>query len=366
MEQRELARRGKVGLDNLAKLMEARNKLPQEVQVEARMGKPIPKNTVVKRLDIGNVLFREIMKDKNIPEWIKNVVILGLCCDARPTKLGMATALGGLETKQAHVAANAISSEIFKKLNKDGFGAMIGHCPACGGVEAVHSWLTGVVEKGFRMLELKAMVSEKIVEGEKPEVRSSINAAKQAWRVEEEVVKKTVYSGTVGLSSNNEGEYLSFREFTMDTEVHTAIAEILKAEAKLVMEASFAEGIDPNPHSAMVALVYDLEDVGPINPALACLAMMAREIFTVNELTGPGIASIQYAISHGGKGHVGGIGGEDGSRLIWVPASCRPKSDQIVDSILADPELKKATKGGETILRSQYNPKTWENKFQDL
>ena len=231
---------------------------------------------------------------------------------------------------------------------------MVGHCPACGGVEAVNSWLSGVVEKGQRMLELKAMVCEKIIEGENTEMRSLINAEKQAWRIEGESVGKKIYSGTVGLTPDNGGKY---------TEQHTEIANILKSEAKLIMEASFAEGIDPNPHSAMVALVYDPEDVGPINPTLACLAMMPREIFTVTELNGPGIASLQYAISHGGKGHVAGIGGDDGSGLIWVPASCRSKSDQMVGRILEDKELRRATKNGETIIRSQYNPNTWENTF---
>jgi hypothetical protein len=363
MKQAEIARRGKVGLMIMSMLVEARKKLQQEILTEARIGKPLGKKAVVERLGTGNRLFLEIMKNQSIPVWIKNMIVLGLCCDARPTKLGMATSLGGLETKQGHVAANAITSEIFKNLNKDGFAAMIGHCPACGGVEAVNSWLKGVVEKGERMLELKAMVCEKIIEGENPELRSVINAEKQAWRVEREAVRKKVYSGLIDLSPDNEGEYLNFREFTMESGTHKAIAETLKAEAKLIMDGAYAEGIDPNPHSAMLVLVYDPEDVGPISPVLASLAMMPREVFTVTELSGAGIASIQYAISHGGTGHVEGIGGKDGSRLIWTPASCKSKSDQIVNIILADPELKEATKGGETILQSEYNPKTMENKF---
>jgi hypothetical protein len=361
MKQRELARRGKVGLDNLARVIEARTKLPQEILAESRMGKSLTKNTVADRLDIGNMLFREIMRNKSIPDWMKNVIVLGLCCDARPTKLGMSTSLGGLETKQGHVAANVITEDIFKKLNKNGFAAMIGHCPACGGVEAVNSWLKGAVEKGLRMLELKALVPEGIVDYNETAVRSRFNAAGQAERMGK-ITDKEIYNGLIGLSENVSGNYLDL-SIAEGNEAHREIVDTLQLEAKLIMQAALAEGIDPNPHSAMAVLVYDPEDIGPINPALACLAIMPREVFTVTELSGPGIASIQYAISHGGTGHVEGIGGKDGSRLIWTPASCRSKSDKIVNTILADPELKEVTKGGETILRSQYNPNTWENTF---
>jgi hypothetical protein len=362
MDAKQVAQKGKIGLRNLERLLKARNKLPKDVLVETRAGKPIPKAEVVARLSVGNKLFLEAMKKAEVSKLVERMVAVGLCCDARPTKLGMSTMLGGIGTKQAHVAANVVESAIFKRLTNGSFSAMIGHGPACGGVEAVCGWLNGTEEKGHRMLELFSKVPKGILQEKDSKERSIRNAVHQSHRMIEETNSNISAAGLIGLTPDQKGEYLDCR-LNFDNASHSEIARILSYEAKFTMDKAGEEGIDPNPHSAMIALVYDPMDVGPISPTLAMLAMLPREVFTVTELTPSGLASLEYAISHGGSGHVGGIGGENGSGLVGVVASCRSKSDKMIDSILEDKNLRRATKNGETILKINYKPSTSEVNF---
>lgn len=364
LSRKELGNRRINGHDNLRRALDLRKAMPADVLTAAARGESVSRRDVVDLIKAGNALFRGTMAQSSMSVDEKLSGIFAFCCDARPPRAVNALALAGYRTLHGTIAANVVTSRLFRRPG-DLFRAVISHEPACGGVEAACAHYKGTPETDVDVLALFNAVTRNVAETREEQAtkRSIVNLSHQKGRISDDVSQE-VHEARVTIDPFDDGSAIQWMS-TPVSPMDSAMASMMEFDALSVMQYSASEGVDPNPHSALMAVVYDSTDLGHFNnPGLFTLLMCPRELFTVTEVGPMGLASLKYAISHGGAGHVDGIGHSEGrTGLVGVIASTAEKVHAKVKKILGDPELNTATRNGETIVPMRYDAETLELHF---
>ena len=141
------------------------------------------------------------------------------------------------------------------------------------------------------------------------------------------------------------------------------------------LSLAMEEGRNLNRHYAAAVVVHDPYELGRYNEPQVIVSELPNGLFGVtfdfarlNEgrpLSRTGRASVDYAICHNGTGHVNGIGGKNGTRMILAISSNALTLRTVRSVLLSEQHRAEATRNGETVVLGLYDPKTYELQFID-
>jgi len=257
---------------------------------------------------------------------------------------------------------------VFRVLHPDGFGIVEGHY-GCGAMQAAHQ-VHNDTFKGDRNEHL-----ERIVHSIPPAVaapadssvrdrRNSIHQAAMAkFAMEDAGMKQPVYSTFVTWEYGVDYQWLRGMPVSR-------MPTIIENEARQMYDYALAEGRNFSPQYATMTLIYDPYRLGRFNDPRITMDALMNEFFCVTfdfrrlengdrrPLSRTGMGSLVYANFHNGKGHVHGVGGENGTHIVGVLDRDENVISRAIAELLSDPQIRELTRNGAAILPIRYDPQS--------
>jgi carbonic anhydrase len=347
--------------------------LTEEVYSIARAGDVVPISMALKFLELSNLraakLFHAFTDQFGaLPSAATRSgydMALKDCVDARSAVLSPFDYMLRTVLEERTAAVGVRSGHVFRLLHSNGRGFVLTHT-GCGGEKVAHDAVCGKSD-GTPIDGHIARIVETVPAGvariDDAERRSVLNAKVQAFMAREMLVAEDV-------NRSIDAAMLHW-DTNMDSAVHWLANPSAPHEWAKDMQTTARDGVymirefnaaQLSTHWALASFFYDATQM-PVSSMHALFDLHQNMGFCVTanfgkesgeSFAGSAVGSLRYAISHGGEGHVNGIGHNKGaSRLIIVPGCGAADLAEVKAQLIASsPELRDLTRGGETIIRA--------------
>lgn len=352
---------------------------------------PLPIDAVKRRLVLGNerivILINDMLTELGKledPQPGTYSRAMKECVDARKM---LTTALDLLMRRTIHertAAAIVRRGHIFTVMNEDGVGFLFTHF-GCGGEAVAHNFHTGAYNNGGERLVRDDPHMRSIVDSiprgiasiRDPVARSEANARLQAMVAHEIVMAEglgnLIHPAMITWENWPEVDvkWLSKTRFPEQPWINT-----VRENAQALWTIAATLGRTPEKQYSHTAFYYDPFRLGRINDPRAVFDLLPNEGFCVTEsfkdvanggqLSGSAVGSLRYAVSHGGEGHVLGVGTENGTRHIAILDPDVGTLHAVKEALLrSSKELADLTSNGKTITLIRYDLDTKRIEFAE-
>ncbi|GEM_PF-1029465 len=369
--------------------------LVREINSAISRLEPVPIGMVLRYLAVGNertvsliseyeTAFRRLHDpfpgDKTPYSGDYMVAIKG-CPDARMVRITLPDILSGPVIEETTAAVIINTAYLFYTLREVGVGFVMTHTD-CGGEKFAHEFHTGKF-KGKLDAHTEPIVfgvSRGIAKFDDPHERAMSNARVQTQIAIEKLgydrVGNPVYpimydwSGLPKVEEvdvlwlSNPGEHPLVRNLRSNAKTVYGIAE----ELGYIPKQSKLE------QTAIAAVISDPYRCGRFNSPHVIFDSLPNHVFWVTEdfsqenirngLSPSAVGSLRYAVSHGGEGHVHGIGRENGTRHVIILDPDPEVLNGVKEALLRScSELKELTRNGDTITLARYDLETRRVEF---
>lgn len=371
--------------------------LLDEVYDAMRGRAPLPIPTVIRFLSLGNERIAALIREFEANGWrvpkpsLREGYDLAIkdCVDARSVLLTYLDYLTKTVLEERTAGIGLRSAHAFRHQKESGRGIVVAHT-SCGGEKVAHDAVCGVFD-GEEKAKLRDAHVNRIIESiaaivarmNNPYDRAVANAVAQAflaqlvlglegmyrtidplmldwgnremelqWLPRELLKRNHALTRLFGGHLTRRQEPRSAKELQENVRIFARIME----EADITLTDHCAVAAFMSDSTRMPIGIHALFDLIP-NMGFWVTANFG-EVLRGQDLSGSAMASMRYAISHGGQGHVYGIGTEKGNRLIVLVDPEVSTLDSIKAALLRNDELKNLTNGGETIVLAKYDSRS--------
>jgi len=262
---------------------------------------------------------------------------------------------------------------VFEVLAPDGFGIVEGHF-SCGAANVAHQLHADKFhgEPNEDVLRILNSIPAAVAAPEDPSVRDRRNAMHQAamakYCLEDANMKQPVYSTFFTWEHGVDYQWLNGMPIR-------SLPSMLENEIRKMIDYALAEGREFNPQYSTMAVMYDPYRLGRYNDPRIIMDALMNEFFSITfdfrrvlngdrkPLSRTGMGSLMYSNFHDNKGHVNGVGGENGTRIVGIIDPSEGVLERVKDELLQNPQIKEMTRKGETILTIKYDIDTRMIRF---
>ncbi len=259
---------------------------------------------------------------------------------------------------------------LFKALHPDGFGAVEGHFE-CGATKVAHLYhadrFHGAPDED--VVRILTSIPAAVAAPEDAAVRDRWNALHQAamgnFTLMLEGRQQKVYPTFLSWECGIDYQWLDGMPMKPPFPLST-----IENEVRALFDCAFAEGRELATQYSTMSVMYDPYRLGRFNDPRIIMDALANEFFCITfdfgrvanggkkQLSRTGMGSLRYANFHDNVGHVRGVGGEDGTRIVGVLDPDERVLEKVKGELLSDPQIKEMTRNGEAILPIKYDLET--------
>jgi len=275
-----------------------------------------------------------------------------------------------------HTAGSIVrGGHVFQVLAPEGFGIVEGHY-SCGAANVAHQLHADKFhgEHDENVIRILNSIPAAVAAPEDPSVRDRRNAVHQAamakYTLEDSNMKQPVYPTFFTWEHGVDYQWLNGMP-------NSWVPSMLENEVRKMIDYALAEGREFNPQYSTMAVMYDPYRLGRYNDPRITMDALMNEFFSITfdfrrvlngerkPLSRTGMGSLMYSNFHDGKGHVKGVGGENGTRIVGIVDPSEGVLERVKDELLQTPQVREMTRNGETILTIKYDIDTRLIKFVD-
>ncbi len=296
------------------------------------------------------------------------IIAVKRCTDARQATMSLEVFFEVPVLHENTAGSIVRGGHVFKALAAEGIGITECHFE-CGAGRVAHLLHADKFhgERNENVLRILNSIPAAVAAHEDSSIRDRRNAIHQAtmakYCLEDANMRQPVYATFFTWENGVDYQWLNGMPISQ-------LPSMLENEIRKMIDYALAEGREFNPQYSTMAVMYDPYRLGRYNDPRIIMDALMNEFFSItfdfrrvlngkrNPLSRTGMGSLIYSNFHDNKGHVKGVGGENGTRMVGIVDPSETVLERVKDELLQNPQIRELTKKGETILPIKYDVDT--------